>query len=1006
MKSVFHFKENLKIGPAIAWLLCGLAIVSFVWEFQANGVQCDDAFITYRYAANLLHGEGFVYNPGETVDGMYSVLWALLVAGGLSLKLEAETVGYVLGLAFGCATLILTFLYANIGLPRRWNWLSGLAPWIVLSSTSFTLWASSGLGVPLFTLCVTGALLATTQGRFGWAVFAALLATLARPEGIIVAIVIFLYILLIAPKENKKWIISMTVYGLGLLAFISFHQWYFGKPLPSGDYGFIIRDLVYLFYPHSFKSLSSVYHFFASGVLLLIGPLLLAVSLRRDHWPAALYFLAAVIYTAFGPADTWQNSPFLSSVLPALSAAVIHGCITSWSWNRTLSFCALGSTVGAIAFQYFGKDAQYGVYTLAVVSLVIVVVIFRSTVEYRRRALIISSCIGVCALLLSVVIQKPVGTRWPMLRMRTRAEFIAAEKVLYKISVNLANSVAKKIVRKTSKPLIATDQIGRIGYQTGYPIIDLFGRVDPTIRDIRSRHLSLGPESKINALITDYLLQRKPEYILVDYKSGFDSLIAKGIIENRNFRRQFTWDSILDGYTRRKTPLISQSAIDTRLRKKPRVKTPGMRPNIVLISIDTLRADHLDLYGYFRRTAPHLSKLAETGIFFNRAVSQAPWTLPSMATIMTSLYPHQHRTFVARSWLNNSMTTIAERLRVDNYYTLGVVSNYFVSRKVGFAQGFIEFDENVVKIEDEITSNVITQIAEEMLANADREPFFLWTHYMDPHYSYYRHPKYRFIKNYRGRFGHRITIAELLGILEAKKKDGRIEMSPEDFLYLRAVYDEEIAFTDAAVGRLINFVDRMGYARPTVFLVVADHGDLLGEHDDFGHKEYLYDELIHVPLIIGGAIEPSLRNQKVNETVENRDVATTIMKLARVSVHPFKGNDLIEIARRNGDRSEAYSETIGFFTEDLEDKAAISFNKWKLIYNRKSKSYELYDLDADKGEKTNLWRNRQFSAIRGLLKSRLDAFVGRIEAKQRVPKSEITISPSQEKALRALGYIQ
>jgi len=569
-----------------------------------------------------------------------------------------------------------------------------------------------------------------------------------------------------------------------------------------------------------------------------------------------------------------------------------------------------------------------------------------------------------------------------------------------------AKSVEGKITRNTTAPLLATDRIGRIGYLTGYPIIDLFGRVDATLRDIRKRFGRLYSESKVQTLVTDYLLRRLPDTILVDEKSGSDYLIVKGITEDRDFRRQYTWDSVLDLYTKRKRPLAGQSDIDARLREKPKEKTPEMKPNIVLISIDTLRADHLELYGYFRQTAPHLSELAQNGIFFKRAVSQAPWTLPSMATIMTSLYPFEHRSIIPRSRLKDSMKTIAERLRSHGYYTIGVVSNCFLTRKRGFARGFAMFDENVVKIEDGITSRTITQISTEILATADREPFFLWTHYMDPHYTYHRHPEYRFSSDYSGRFSNRITIMQLLDILSKKKANKKIDLTDADFTYLRAVYDEEIAFTDAAIGTLIHFIGSMGYARPTVFLIVADHGDFFGEHNEFGHREYLYDALIHVPMIIGGAIDPSLRGQKVNAIVENRSVATTIMNLARIRNQPFKGYDLIESARREGHVFEAYSETAGFFAKELEAKAAVSFGEWKLIHNFESKTYELYNIEADKGEQNNLWPNRRSEKISRHLKSRLDDFVKRIKRKQRAAKSEFKLSPSQEKSLRALGYIQ
>lgn len=290
-------------------------------------------------------------------------------------------------------------------------------------------------------------------------------------------------------------------------------------------------------------------------------------------------------------------------------------------------------------------------------------------------------------------------------------------------------------------------------------------------------------------------------------------------------------------------------------------------PNIVLISIDTLRADHLDVYGYSRPTAPNLSRLAEEGVLFEHALSQAPWTLPAMASVLTGLYPSQHGASTSEARIAGRVETLAEALLARGYRTRAVVSHSFVDANHGFARGFERFDESQVLGHDAVTSEAVSRIAlEKMLPDAG-QPFFLWVHYFDPHFTYVHHPEVGFAGRSEGRFGSAIP-ARLLS------RPGRV--SDSELEHIRAVYDEEIRVTDWAVGALLDGIEALGLKENTVVLVTGDHGEYFLERGRFFHGKDVYEELVHVPLIIGGDLPEALRGTVVERSVETASIPATV----------------------------------------------------------------------------------------------------------------------------------
>ena len=420
------------------------------------------------------------------------------------------------------------------------------------------------------------------------------------------------------------------------------------------------------------------------------------------------------------------------------------------------------------------------------------------------------------------------------------------------------------------------------------------------------------------------------------------------------------------------------------------------RPDLVLITIDTLRADRLELYGSERKTAPALAALGRAGMTYEHAISQAPWTLPAMASIHTSLYPSQHRAILANRRLGPKTVMLAEVLAQNGYETAAVISHLFTSRRFGFEQGFSRFNEKWIADRQAITSEQVTRDALASYEVSSEAPRFLWVHYFDPHYSYMRHPEYGYADGYQGRLTEEVSYDDLGGLEGVQP--GQI---PEaDARYARDVYDEEIRYTDLWIGRLIEGLRAAAGDRPVVFLVSADHGEYFSERGRFGHGKDVYHELVHVPLIIAGdhpAISPGSR---VGTYVETASIAATMMELAGIGDHPFRGESLLRIAADGARQSAVFTEG-NYAWGNEHRKRAVIVEPWKLIRNFDDGSLELYHLGNDPGE---LLDQREDPRA-GPILERLAALLRRFEERKREGTFDrIEVSDEERSHLDSLGY--
>ncbi len=432
----------------------------------------------------------------------------------------------------------------------------------------------------------------------------------------------------------------------------------------------------------------------------------------------------------------------------------------------------------------------------------------------------------------------------------------------------------------------------------------------------------------------------------------------------------------------------------------------GSSPNVLLVIADTLRADRLGSYGANRNTSPMLDRFAADAVRFERAYSTAPWTQPAVATMLTGLYPSGHGMVRIRTRLAKSLPTLAEVLRDRGYATGAVVSHVFLGRKFGFARGFERFDQSEAQGHDHISSAGVTDRAIGMLREfaAEGRPFFLMAHYFDPHYTYQRHPEYGFAPPRAGRLAGGEPIVWLRRL--ENWTGGEVSL-------LRDLYDEEIRFTDAAIGRLLDALRAEDVYDETLIVFVADHGEEFMERGWLGHTRTLYEELVRVPLIVR---KPGGRGAgRVVETpVSIVSLMPTVLDLigAGSSWIAMQGESLAPLldGADGSSAPEVFCEVdfvpwnpVYAETKTARKKAVIR-DDLKLIRDELSGKLELYDLESDPGEQRDL--AAEHPSMVADLQRLLEWRAALARAVTPSPAPETQLSRQEVEQLEGLGYIE
>lgn len=413
---------------------------------------------------------------------------------------------------------------------------------------------------------------------------------------------------------------------------------------------------------------------------------------------------------------------------------------------------------------------------------------------------------------------------------------------------------------------------------------------------------------------------------------------------------------------------------------------PGV--NLILITVDTMRADHLAAYGRPNARTPHMDRLAREGTLFTRMYASAPLTLPSHATFLTGRYPSSHGVHDNGAYrLGEESTTIAEYLSGTGYRTAGFVSSFQLDEKQGLAQGFHEYDdrmpdefeihdpriasgpkaENIRYQSGQRRAEEITALVAEWLDRGGSEPFFLWLHFFDPHEAYDPPPPF--------------------------------DRMNRDLPFPDSLYDGEIAYLDRELGRVIGELEERGIYDRCLVLLSADHGEGLGEHGERYHDTFIYDGTIRIPFLVGGGAAAARGGapRLVDAPVRSIDVLPTLLDAAGVRPRDdVQGESLLPYLdgrERRGDWT-CYAETYSPVHNLCSRLFSIRTEEWKYI---EAPLPELYRVAEDPGERENLIGRRPEVAddLRRILKDYLpEEETGRIE-----------VDEETREKLEAIGYV-
>ncbi len=412
--------------------------------------------------------------------------------------------------------------------------------------------------------------------------------------------------------------------------------------------------------------------------------------------------------------------------------------------------------------------------------------------------------------------------------------------------------------------------------------------------------------------------------------------------------------------------------------------------HVILISVDTLRADRLGTYGYSLPTSPALDSLAQAGVVFEDASSTAPWTLPAHATLFTGLYPSRHGVVTARHALDRQLPTLAEILAERGYETRAIVNGYWLKR---LGRGFGRYLFIGGSDRPEGAAPLITDTAIRWLELERNQPLLLFLHYFDVHSDYRPLPRYqRMFAPPPGRIDG--STDQLVAV-----NRGEIQLDAADLRRLALLYDAGIRQLDDELARLFHFLRSEGWLERSYVIVTSDHGEEFLEHGGVLHTRTHYREILRVPLIWLGPDLPA--GVRVATPVSLVDVFPTLLGLLGIPAPGSDGTDLRPLwERADGGWPERplFAETGPGLFED--QRRSVRRGRYKLIVDTAADAAELYDLAADPGEQRNL------SADRPELVNALAADLERLGEQRLSAPLAPPPPPEVREQLRALGYVE
>ncbi|MFP8880836.1 MAG: sulfatase [Myxococcota bacterium] len=419
----------------------------------------------------------------------------------------------------------------------------------------------------------------------------------------------------------------------------------------------------------------------------------------------------------------------------------------------------------------------------------------------------------------------------------------------------------------------------------------------------------------------------------------------------------------------------------------------GDRPNLIVIAIDTLRSDHLTSYGYEQNTSPAIASLASRGVVFEQAFSQAPWTLPSFASLFTGLRPARHGVVNKSNALSDQVATLPGTLHEAGYYTAGFHDGGYVSHAHGFHHAF-DLYERVQGLRG--VPRVLDWIREHRSV-----PFFLFIHSYDVHAPYGSVPQ-----SYRDRFASKGAQSRFDLVNEKPAqifRKLRTEFEEGDYSRMKELYDSEVRFVDDQLGHFFGVLDELQLSDRTIVILLSDHGEEFGDHGRFEHHNgNVYRELSQIPLVISGpGIAHGRRTQELVETVDVLPTVLELLGIDRGAAEGIDGTSLVPLLyerERAGERTKRYAFTQ---THDYGGARALRTEDWTLIESDNHEP-QLFDRRIDPGETVDVKdAHPDVVELLGSTLSELAAGSPREDTSTGADMDEETRAD-----LRALGYIE
>lgn len=452
-----------------------------------------------------------------------------------------------------------------------------------------------------------------------------------------------------------------------------------------------------------------------------------------------------------------------------------------------------------------------------------------------------------------------------------------------------------------------------------------------------------------------------------------------------------------------------------RVKPAPKKKS-ATKKNVVVLLVDTLRADKLKSYGNKRVKTSQTDAFVAEATLFEHCQANSNWTKPSCASVLTGLHPDSHKARGHSSRLNKSVKMVSEMFREKGFQTGAFVANGYLATEFGFNRGWSKYVNYIRETKNSDAENVFNDTLKFIEESGDK-PFFAYVQTIDPHVPY--DPPAEDLKLYDARPYEGPVSPRSTGNLLEEYKRKQVELNSRDKRHLEALYDGEITYHDRQLGKFVRALKKKGILDDTVFVMCADHGEEFFEHDSVGHGHTLFQELLHVPLMIRApGLVPS--NKKIATKASLSDIVPTVLEATGNTKQPgIEGKSLI--AEANGKASNPFDASFSSFYSEADERNlqwAVRKGDWKMKMKGPVNTY-LFNLKKDPEEKNDV--DETYPLARRAMRIALGQFIGAPDKGAWMSgqiKADVVVKPESKEdsnenipedlkqQLRQLGYMK